>query len=133
MSEALKFAAVLGGTALGTVALNTGATALIRKGFGRTLSYTPGMIAGGAASVTLINLITLGTTLAAGGLAAKLLSREISITHACALSVFNLVIPHLITGTITDMLKDSNSLGDSVSILLRDYRKACSWALGIKG
>lgn len=118
--SAIKTVGLIGGFILGTAGIHAGATALLRKGLGSTLSYTSAMIAGGVASTAYIalavawsvfdnsiknrldrneaeklRLLHSGCAALSGGIVAKLLSRDVTKTQACALSVFSFVTSSL--------------------------------------
>lgn len=152
MSDALKFGGFIGGSILGTVGLNAGATALLRNGLGHTLSYTPTMVAGGTASVALLasllihekikehfsnnsgekaDLVMLGFSVLSGGVAAKLLFKEVAKTQACALSVLSFLTSNLMMSTVGSLINGEDPI-EGIMELFNDYIKASMWAMGLR-
>lgn len=148
--SAMQLGSFIGGSILGTAGVNAGVTALLRKGLGSTLSYTPAMIAGGTVSTTLLatiffqdgikglfsekrthklNLIRFGCTLLLGGIAAKLLSREVTKTQACALSVLSFFSSNLVIPAMYGLI-GGKSLIEPIKDRFEEYMNAGMWLVG---
>lgn len=150
MSEAIAHCKIVIGGSLGTIALNAGATYLVRQGFGQPLTYAPSLLAGGVASAAFLancyfddqikslfsennkekaKLLMLGSTLLSGGIAAKLLCKEVSKTAACALSVLSFVTSH-VAGLKAIAIALQKSPIENFKTITKDYYESLTWAFG---
>jgi hypothetical protein len=151
MSDNLKLAGCALGTIAGTLGLNAGVNALVRQWFGRSISYGPSLISGASTSITFLGIfalhgiiktmfnnnkekadcILLATTLLAGGAFPKIFSRQVSFTHACALSILSLITSHVSGSVVSAIIIGESSPMEGFKDFFKDYGQALKWATGM--